>query len=606
VTGLRSPLRAAVVLVGVLAVVLPTAVAQTLEPIEYEVSFPAPETHYVEIEATVPTGGQAQVELMMPVWTPGSYLVREHARHVEGVAARDGRGRTLSVEKTQKNRWMVATAGVPAVTLSYRVYAREMSVRTNWVEDRFALLNGAPTFMTLVDSRPRPHQVRLVLPPSWAQTRTALPETPGGRSHHYSAPDFDTLVDSPIVAGNPAVYEFRIDGTPHDLVNVGEAGVWEGAKAAGDLEKIVRAAREMWGALPYDRYLFLNLITEGGGGLEHKNSSVLMTNRWATRTHSAYVAWLGLAAHELFHAWNIKRLRPVELGPFDYENENHTRSLWIAEGFTEYYADQLLLRAGLVSDADYLRMLSSNIESVQRTPGRLVQAVEMASFDAWIKYYRPDENSSNTSINYYAKGAVLAFLLDARIRRATDGARTLDDVMRVAYQRYSGSSGYTPEQFEALVAGVAGPGAGVREWFARAVESPEELEYDEALDWFGLRFSDVSETPGAWLGVRTRADAGRLLIAEVRRGGPAERGGLNVDDEILAIDEFRVEATRLQNRLARYRPGDAVSVLVSRRGELRRLDVRLGEEPPRHGALEMSATASSEQRERREAWLGSR
>jgi predicted metalloprotease with PDZ domain len=227
----------------------------------------------------------------------------------------------------------------------------------------------------------------------------------------------------------------------------------------------------------------------------------------------------------------------------------------------------------------------------------------MASFDAWIKYYRPDENSANTSISYYSKGAVLAFLLDARIQRATRGARTLDDVMRLAYERYSGAQGYSPEDFKALVDDVAGPAAGIRAWFAGAVESAGDLDYREALDWFGLRFREpVRPAPRASLGLSTRNDEGRLVISAVRRDGPAAQAGLNVDDEILAIDEFRIRATQLDTRLAQYQPGTMVSVLVARREELRRIDVRLGGEPPRQWQLEVAPSETPEQRRRRETW----
>ncbi len=245
------------------------------------------------------------------------------------------------------------TGGAPTITVKYRLYCREMSVRTNWVETDFALLNGAPTFITLADLSPRPHEVVINPAPGWKRSITALPSMSGG-DHRYRAPDYDTLVDSPIVVGNPAVYDFDVDGKKHSLVDVGEGGVFDGARAARDLEAVVKEDRRLWGSLPYDRYVFFNMITESGGGLEHKNSTVLMTNRWATRTRRAYLAWLQLASHEYFHAWNIKRLRPAELGPFDYENENTTRSLWIAEGFTDYYADLQVARAGLQTREEYL------------------------------------------------------------------------------------------------------------------------------------------------------------------------------------------------------------------------------------------------------------
>ena len=307
-----------------IAAATPDAAAQGLEPIRYTLTFPAPQTHYVQVEAVVPTGRQPQVDLMMASWTPGSYLMREYARHVEGVMARAGAGAgagaELVVTKTTKNHWRIATGGAQAVTVSYRVYGREMSVRTNWIESRFALLNGAATYLTLSESRAkRPHEVRVVLPAEWKITMSGLPAASGdagvtGGAHHYRAEDFDTLVDSPILAGNPAVYEFEVGGKKHYLVNEGEAGVFDGARAVKDVQRVVQAAVTMWGSAPYEKYVFLNLLTEAGGGLEHKNSTVLMASRWATSTPRRYQGWLGLVSHEFFHAWNVKRLRPSSSG----------------------------------------------------------------------------------------------------------------------------------------------------------------------------------------------------------------------------------------------------------------------------------------------------
>ena len=575
------------------------------DPIRYTLSFPAPQTHYVEVTATVPTGRRADVDLMMAVWTPGSYLVREYARNVEAVTASGPDGRALNVDKSKKNHWRIATGGAPTITLKYRVYSREMSVRTNWVETDFALLNGAPTFITLADLSPRPHEVILNPASGWKRSITALPAMDGG-DHRYRAPDYDTLVDSPIVIGNPAVYDFEVDGKKHSLVNVGEAGVFDGARAAKDLETIVKEDRRLWGFLPYDRYVFFNMITESGGGLEHKNSTVLMTNRWSTRTRRAYLAWLELASHEYFHAWNVKRLRPAELGPFDYENENITRSLWIAEGFTDYYADLQVLRAGLQTRDEYLEDLSSTIELLQTTPGRLVQSAEMASFDAWIKYYRPDENSNNTTISYYTKGTVIAFLFDAKIRKATNGTKSLDDVMRTAYQKFSGPKGYTPEEFRAVAEQVAG--TSLKAFWDTAVESTSELDYTETLDTFGLRFKPPLPPPGdrppkPWLGISTRIDNGRLLVAQVQRDSPADVAGLNVDDEILAIDDFRVRADRLDNRLEQYQRGDKVAFLVARREQLVRIPVTFGAEPAKGWRLELNPAATDTQRRQLDAWL---
>ncbi len=578
------------------------------DPIRYTVSFPEPQTHYVEVSVVVPTDGRSEVELMMAVWTPGSYLVREYARQVEAVTASGVDGRALAVAKSDKNRWRVATGGAPSVEVRYRVYAREMSVRTNWVEADFAMLNGAPTFMTLVDGLGRPHEVVIQPAPGWQASVTGLAEIPGG-SHRYQAPDFDTLVDSPIVIGNPAVYEFTVDDKRHVLANVGEDGVFDGARAARDLELVVREHRRMWGALPYDKFVFLNMLTlatSGGGGLEHKNSTMLMSNRWATGTRRAYLAWLGLASHELFHAWNIKRLRPVELGPFNYEDEVHTRSLWMVEGLTDYYGELALHRAGLSTRAELLDALSSRIRGLQTTPGRLVQSVEEASFDAWINYYRQDEHSVNASVSYYTKGAVLGFLLDGRIRAATSGARSLDDVMRTAFERFSGDRGFTPDEFRAVVEQVSGLSLAL--FWDGAIEGTAELEYGEALEAFGLRFRPVDEPRDdrprpAWLGMSTRNVDGRLVVTQVRRGTPAFEAGLNVDDEILAMNGFRVRADQLAARLGQYRPGAAVALLVARRDALRTIDAVLGAEPPQEWQLEVDPANADAQQQQRDRWL---
>ncbi len=559
-----------------------------LQPIRYTLSFPAPQTHYVEVAAVFPASGPAQVDLTMAVWSPGSYLVREYERHVENVTATAPDGTPLAVEKIRKNAWRVTAGRGSSFTLAYRVYSREMGVRSNWVEAGFAMLNGAPTFITFSDmTARRPHEVAIRPAAGWTRSMTGL--AAGRAPHTYVAADFDTLVDSPIVIGNPEVHQFIVDGKPHYLVNTPASPTFDGARAARDLERIVQEHRKLWGALPYDHYLFLNMITEAGGGLEHKNSTLLMTNRWTTRTRKAYVAWLELCSHEFFHTWNVKRLRPIELGPFDYQNEVYTRSLWIAEGFTDYYGELLVHRAGLSTREEYLEALSNQIEALQTTPGRLVQSAAGASFDAWIKQYRPDENSPNVSISYYTKGAVIAFLLDGKIRKATNGAKSLDDLMRAAYEKYSGARGYTPEQFRELAECVSG--LTLDEFWAAAVDGTGELPYDEALEAFGLRFKAPPPAPGdkppkAWLGVTTRVDAGRLVVSQVRRETPGYQAGLNVDDEILAIDDYRVRADRWESRLEQYRPGDRVSMLVARREQLMRVEVQLGTEVPKVWRLE--------------------
>jgi predicted metalloprotease with PDZ domain len=594
--------RSCLLLVLSLTLVGPAA-AQTREAIRYTLRFPAPQTNYVEVEAIVPTEGRPSIDMMMAVWTPGSYLIREYERNLEAVKAASG-SRNLSIEKTTKNRWRIVTGGAREVTVTYRVYCHEMTVRNNWVDIDFAMLNGAPTYLTLVETGARPHDVRLELPAAWKTSVTGMPAAPDQAPNHYRAPDYDTLVDCPIVAGNPVIHRFTVDGKTHLLVDVGEGGVFDGERAARDLQKIVGVDKTFWGSLPYDTYVFFNVLVSASGGIEHKNSVMMMASRWDTGTAQKYRGWLSLASHEYFHLWNVKRLRPIELGPFDYEHENYPRSLWISEGLTDYYGDLQLLRAGLYTQDQYLNELSGAIDTLQRTPARLTQTAEMASFDAWIKQYRPDDNTINSTISYYTKGAVLGFLLDARVRAATNDAKNLDDVMRLAFARYSGARGFTPEDFRKTASEVAGTDLGP--WFTRALETTEELEYGPALDWLGLQFAPArpaSAEPAGWLGANTKVDAGRLFVENVPRGTPAYAAGVNPGDEILAIDDFRVLPGFLYARLGDYRPGRKVMLLVSRRDQLKRLEVTLGEEPADRWTLQARPDATPQQRAHLMKWL---
>lgn len=574
--------------------------------VEHTLRFPAPHTHYVEVESIFPAGGDA-LEISMAVWTPGSYLVREYSRHVEDFRASTVDGAPLTARKVRKNRWRIDAGGAERVVVRYRLYAREMTVRTNFVDADLAVLNGAPTFFRVADDAERAHDVLLELPEGWAHAVTGLRAHEDGKPAHFVAANYDELVDSPIVAGTPKLSELTVEGAPHLLAHFGELSAWDVDKSARDVATLAREQIRFWGVIPYERYVFLNLAVGGGGGLEHLDSTLLVIGPLATQSEDDYHDWLGLVSHEFFHTWNIKRLRPKELGPFDYENENYTRSLWIAEGITSYYDDLFLRRAGLIDRDTYLERLSKNIERLQTRPGRAVQSLSRSSYDAWIKHYRPDENSVNTAISYYTKGAVVGFLLDAEIRRLSQGRRSLDDVMRLAYERYSGESGYTPEEFRALASEVAG--ADLSSFFARTVDSTEELDYQPALDFFGLELDrgdageaggDEDEERAGWLGVDTRGDE-RIVVRRVERGTPAHAAGLNVDDEIIAIDGFRVRD--LGELLKAHRPGDEVSLTIARRGTLRTLPVTLGEEPTQTFALKVVGDASIVAQKNLEAWL---
>src|SRR5574341_127318 len=438
---------------------------------------------------------------MMPVWSPGFYRVEDYAGRVPDLEARGADGTALVVEHSRPNRWTVRAAG-KAFLLSYQVTCDQRSVTTNWVGDSLAVLNGAPTFVTLAETAPRPHDVRLALPAGWT-VMTAIPLSPDSQPAHYRAPDYEALVDSPILAGFLSVHQFTVDSTVHYLVDAGEVDGFDGARAAADLSRIAGATARMWGGLPCRRYYFLNVFRRGGGGLEHSASSLLTSNAARAATPAGYHGWLEFVSHEYFHAVNVKRLRPVELGPFDHEQPPRTPSLWEAEGFTSYYGELALPRAGIGAQAAFLASLSTAIRELQREPGRRMQTVEQSSRGVWgnsLSGVNPD----STTVSYYLKGEVIALLLDARVRHATNGARSLDDVMRLAYRRYSGAKGFTEEEFEQTATEVAG--VDLTQWFRRAIGSTDELDYGEALEWFGLQFGPPEDPATQWA-LEVRPDA---------------------------------------------------------------------------------------------------
>lgn len=455
-------------------------------PVVYTIKFSDLEKHKAEIVASVPTAKRPSIELMMPIWSPGFYRVENYANQVENFIARTPDGISLTVEQPRKNRWSIQTNGAPIVIISYQLLCKVRFVTKNWVGDDFAVLNGPATFITLAEKVQRPHEVKLELPSKWKQSMTGLTVHPDGSPNHYLARDYDTLADSPIVAGNLAVNEFNVEGSMHYLVAFGDVTQWDGQRTAVDLEKIVREHRHFWKQLPFQKYVFLIAIKQGGGGLEHLNSTYITVNPMGMRPGRENVSWLSLVCHEYFHAFNVKRLRPVELGPFDYEKEVRTSGLWVAEGLTSYFGDLLLCRAGLIKRENYLGQLTGHINQLQNNPGRLEQTLEQASTDVWTTSMSGVGGNSK-SVSYYVKVPVVGFLLDAHIRKATKGVKSLDDVMRLAFERYSDKKGFTADQFRETAEEVAGKD--MTGWFSRAINSTEELDYSEALEWFGLQFT---------------------------------------------------------------------------------------------------------------------
>jgi predicted metalloprotease with PDZ domain len=467
------------------------ALAATPDPVRFVVRVPAPAAHTAEVEVIVPSKGQSSVELMMATWSPGFYRVENYASRLTAFQARTAAGSPLTVTQPSPNRWRIETAGAPSVVVTYTLACTERSVTTNWVSPDLLVLNGPATFVTLADGVRRPHDVRLELPAGLTRVATGLEPVGGGDAAHFQAPDFDTLADSPIVAGQLDVHEFTVAGVPHALVNVGDRGAFDGVHAAHDLGLMVAEARRLMGDLPYRRYVFLNVFRQGGGGLEHLNSTLLTANAARYSTPKGYVGWLTFATHEYFHLFNVKRIRPVELGPFNYEEAPRTTGLWFSEGVTCYYEWLLLARAGLGGQTDFLESTSSTIRNLQRAPGRLVQSLNQSSSDVWTSSMSGMGGNAST-ISYYTKGEVVGFLLDAHIRHLTNGAKSLDDVMRLTYARYAGARGFTADQLRETIEEVSG--ASVREWLRVALASTDELDYTETLDWYGLHFT---ETPGS-------------------------------------------------------------------------------------------------------------
>ncbi|MGQ0504287.1 MAG: M61 family metallopeptidase, partial [Myxococcaceae bacterium] len=411
----------------------------------YRVELTNPHAHLVEIEARFPCSGPT-LDLVLPVWTPGSYLVREYARHVQGVTATGsgqphptdatGNGQALRVERTDKRTFRVHCEGASAVVVRYRVYANELSVRTSHFDDSHAALNGASLFLYSEALRDQPHRVEIVAPESWT-TFVALPF----ENNAYVAKDYDELVDSPFEVGPHQPIEFVAAGVPHQAVFWGGETL-DVTRVKAELKRVCEQEAKLFGGLPMQRYLFLVYLTERGrGGLEHQASTALLFSRSAISTPKGWEDFLTLVAHEYFHLWNVKRIKPKAFVPFDYAQEQYTQLLWAFEGTTSYYDNLFVRRAGLMSANRYLARLGETVTSLQTTPGRKTQTLADASLVAWIKQYRPDESSVNTAISYYLKGELVSLLLDLTLRAATQDAKGLDDLMRLLWQRYGDGRG---------------------------------------------------------------------------------------------------------------------------------------------------------------------
>jgi predicted metalloprotease with PDZ domain len=581
-----------------------------MNTINYQIALPQRRAHLIDVTITI-AATVSPIDLQMPVWTPGSYLVREYARHVQSFVVSQA-GHPCAWSKIDKTTWQIHPShhDVP-VTVHYQVYGYELTVRTNHVDESHAFFNPAAVCMQLVGYTGG-LPVQVITPVEW-QVATQLEWHADPQFHgdttvwSYHASDYDQLYDSPFECGTHRLVRFFVDEIPHDVAIWGQ-GNEQLALLMRDIERIVVATRQHFAQLPYQRYLFILHLADGMyGGLEHCNSTVCLCDRWGFAKPRDYERVLGLITHEFFHTWNVKRIRPAPLGPFDYAHENYTRQLWLAEGVTSYYDNLIMCRAGLLTPQRYLDVLAEDITSVQRTPGRHLQSLAEASFDAWIRYYRPDENSPNVSVSYYIKGAVVAFALDMAIRQWSTGTRSFDDVLCLLESRYPLHLPGIPEDdtMVRLISDVAGVDvAVVAEFFADYIFGTRELDWDAICATVGLHPRwHLGEEPAVTMGAKLRQDDTRLVIAALTPDGPAQQAGLAPFDQIVAVNHNRVDASRLKARLIEAAPDSVIDVTYFRRDELRQCQVTLVATQPTAVTLLSVATPSGGQAQQYQQWL---
>lgn len=572
----------------------------------YSVTPHDPTGHRLKINLHLNTPNPDGQEFFMPAWIPGSYLIRDFARQVETITAKCN-AKPVRITKTGNHTWQCAPCD-GALTLEYIVYAWDLSVRSAHVDETHAFFNGTSVFLGATGHTDTPCQVLLCPPPHTSEWKvyTSLPlATEHGKAakRHgfgmYEAPDYDALIDHPIEMGTPQVVAFEVYGTLHEMVFTGRVPNLDLERIAADTKKICEAQIALFDpdtyAAPFldsaDRYVFMTMVTgDGYGGLEHRASTALMTSRRSlpvrgqTEADPGYQDFLGLVSHEYFHTWNVKRIKPQAFAPYRLTEENHTRLLWVFEGFTSYYDDLMLCRAGVLSEADYLKRLGKVISHVHQAPGRLKQSVAESSFDTWTRFYKQDENSPNALVSYYTKGSLVALGLDLIIRKNTDNEHSLDDVIRLMWQRFgrdfykSGTDrdtvGIKEDDMPALIQEATG--VDTSEFIERYAYGCDELPLDELLGHAQISIERRRSTQLPSLDVRLKESTTSLTVATVYEAGAAHQGGLSAGDELLAIDGLRVNNNAtLEQVLNRWQPGDSVEVHVFRRDELRAFTVSL-------------------------------
>jgi predicted metalloprotease with PDZ domain len=577
-----------------------TNLIHTQIQIAYQIAMSQPESHLFEVTLEVSGWQDRFLALKMPVWTPGSYLIREYSRHLQKITACTADGRNLFLTKLGKNHWQVDSKDIEKITVKYQIFARELTVRTNHLDRTHGYFNPAALCFYIVGQEHLPYQIEIIPPHANWQVSTPLDKVD---NYTFIAPDFDTLVDSPFEVGTHQVYDFQVSGKTHQLAVWGSGNI-ASEKLIKDITKIIEIEAKIFDGLPYDRYLFiLHLAASGGGGLEHKYGCTLNYPRFGFRDPTKYNRFLQLVAHEFFHLWNVKRIRPAALEKFNYEAENYTPSLWFSEGTTSYYDLIIPHRAGIYDTSSFLENLGKEITKYLNTPGRLVQPVSESSFDAWIKLYRQDANSPNNQISYYLKGELISLLLDLLIRNQSDNERSLDDVMRQMWERFGKSeTGFTPLQLQQVMENVAD--TDLKNFFAKYIDGIEELPFNEYLAPFGLYLAAETKSSIPYLGITVKTENNREIIKYVAANSPAHFIGIDPGDELLAINNIKVGSEQLSERLKDFSEGDAIDISVFQQDELRNYSVTLAAPHPTSYEVLLKEDADMLQKRNLARWLG--
>lgn len=539
----------------------------------YSLGMSRPSTHLFEVQIRFANLVEdTAVVLTLPVWRPGRYVVLDLAGGIVSFEAVDGSGRPLAWKKTGKSAWMVETNRSPELFVRYHVLADEFALRTRGLNSERGFVDGSAVFMFAEKYRWLPLTLTVHPFPAWHVT-TSLDRL-GDQPNTFVARNYDHLADSPLEIGTQKDFVFSVRGKQHVLSIAGE-GNYDSAKLVADISAIVEQNAAFWGVLPYDRYVFfLALSANGGGGTEHENSCVMGARPFIFQDSSAYKNFLGLVSHEFFHTWNVKRLRPAGITPYVWMEENYVEELWVAEGATSYYDDVLLVRAGFLSEQEYRTKLSKAMNDDRGRPGNMRQSLAEASFDAWIKYWKNSKHAVNYEADYYARGAAVSFVLDMTIRRATENRCSFDDVLRVMYRRFaSAGRGYTNTDLQAVCEDVAG--LSFKTFFEDFVYGARPLPWEEALAVVGLEAVPQTAERTPWLGITTVDEGQKTRITSVIAGSPAFDAGIDVNDELVAINGYRVRSNDVNARLRTMHEGEVLTLTVFRDDRLRTFTVKL-------------------------------